>query len=100
MKILSRKGRTLIIALLMLAVVVILGLVFNSSEDEEGYLTAEVLKGNIENSITAVGIIQPSSFVDVGAQLSGQLKRLYYKVGDKVKSGTLLAEIDATVYAA
>lgn len=100
MKIFSKKGRIVIIAVLMFVIALLLGLVFNNGTDENGYLTAEVSRGDIENNITAVGVIQPSSFVDVGAQLSGQLKRLYYKVGDKVKSRTLLAEIDATVYSA
>jgi membrane fusion protein, macrolide-specific efflux system len=38
--------------------------------------------------------------VDVGAQVSGQLKVLHVVVGSAVKKGDLLAEIDATVYAA
>jgi len=49
-------------------------LVFNSNTTEDGYLTKS--RGDIENNITAV-VYSPSSFVDVGAQLSGQLKRLY-----------------------
>jgi membrane fusion protein, macrolide-specific efflux system len=36
----------------------------------------------------------------VGAQVSGQLKKLHVEVGSEVKAGDLLAEIDATVYAA
>src|SRR5690606_24427077 len=46
------------------------------------------------------GILQPRDYVDVGAQVSGQLKTLLVEVGSEVKKGDLLAEIDATVYAA
>lgn len=53
--------------------------------------------GSIENTIAAVGSLQPSEYVDVGAQVSGQLQRLYVDIGDEVEEGQLLAEIDARV---
>jgi len=59
------------------------------------FATAEI--GDIENAVTAAGTLQPSKFVDVGAQVSGQLDTLFVEVGDVVKSGGLVAEIDATV---
>ena len=64
-----------------------------------GYITAVVAKGDIEDSVTALGNLQPKVYVDVGAQATGQLKRLYVKIGDTVKQGQLLAEIDAQVAA-
>ena len=60
-------------------------------------LLVTVDKGDIENAVTAAGNLQPSEFVDVGAQVSGILEKLYVDVGDKVSAGQLLAEIDATV---
>jgi len=41
--------------------------------------------------------LQPKNYVDVGAQVSGQLVKVYFDVGDKVEKGKLLAEIDARV---
>jgi membrane fusion protein, macrolide-specific efflux system len=64
------------------------------------YITADVVKADIENLVTATGILQPHDYVDVGAQVSGQLKKLYVEIGSKVTAGDLLAEIDATVYTA
>ena len=60
-------------------------------------LIANVDIGDIENAVTAAGNLQPYDYVDVGAQVSGQLEKLAVEVGDKVSAGTLLAEIDATV---
>lgn len=60
-------------------------------------LLVTVVTGDIENAVTAAGSLQPGEYVDVGAQVSGQLERLYVAVGDTVKSGDLVAEIDATV---
>jgi len=66
----------------------------------EGVLTAEVRRGDVEDTITALGRLQPREFVDVGAQVSGQLKRIAVAVGDVVREGDLLAEIDPTVLVA
>lgn len=60
-------------------------------------LIATVEVGDIENTITAAGSLQPFEFVDVGAQVSGQLQKLHVDVGDMVEAGQLLAEIDARV---
>jgi membrane fusion protein, macrolide-specific efflux system len=60
--------------------------------------TATVELGDIEDSTTALGNLQPRDYVDVGTQVSGQLKTLNFDIGDTVEKGVLLAEIDPTVY--
>ncbi|MGZ9038090.1 MAG: efflux RND transporter periplasmic adaptor subunit [Burkholderiales bacterium] len=62
------------------------------------YTTAVVQRGDLEDSVTATGILQPRDYVDVGTQVSGQLKKLHVQIGSTVKAGQLLAEIDPTVY--
>ena len=54
----------------------------------------------LEDTVTATGTLQPKEFVDVGTQVSGQLKKLLVAVGDGVKAAQLLAEIDPSVYQA
>jgi len=66
---------------------------------EQEPLLATVRLGSIENTITASGTLKPSNYVDVGAQVSGQLEKLHVEVGDVVEAGQLLAEIDARVQA-
>ncbi len=64
----------------------------------ERVTTAAVQRGDLEDAITATGTLQPRDFVDVGTQVSGQLKVLRVAVGATVKAGDLLAEIDPTVF--
>ncbi|MBI4182789.1 MAG: efflux RND transporter periplasmic adaptor subunit [Proteobacteria bacterium] len=64
------------------------------------YVTASVERTDIEDSVTALGSLQPRDFVDVGTQVSGQLKKVHVEIGATVKAGDLLAEIDPTVYLA
>ncbi|MFJ1573091.1 MULTISPECIES: macrolide transporter subunit MacA [unclassified Pseudomonas] len=61
------------------------------------YITATVERGDIENAVLATGTLQGVKQVDVGAQVSGQLRSLKVKLGDKVSEGQWLAEIDPLV---
>lgn len=45
------------------------------------YDTAPVIRRDLENTVTASGHIEPKAYVDVGAQVSGQLHRLYVAAG-------------------
>ncbi|MDR3088167.1 MAG: efflux RND transporter periplasmic adaptor subunit [Azoarcus sp.] len=57
-----------------------------------------VQRGDIEDLVTATGTLQPRDYVDVGAQVSGQLQKIHVTVGSTVTADDLLAEIDPTVY--
>lgn len=59
--------------------------------------TARVSRADIQLLITATGTVEPRRYVDVGAQVSGQVKRIHVQVGDDVKRGQLLMEIDPDV---
>ncbi|CAN7270613.1 efflux RND transporter periplasmic adaptor subunit [Pararhizobium sp. LjRoot255] len=58
-------------------------------------VTETPLRGDIENSVTATGLLSPIKDVEVGAQVSGQLKSLKVEIGDSVSQGQLIAEIDS-----
>jgi macrolide-specific efflux system membrane fusion protein len=56
--------------------------------------TVKVSQGSLEVTAAATGTFQPLDYVDVGAQLSGQLKSVLVRPGDVVRRGQLVAEID------
>jgi macrolide-specific efflux system membrane fusion protein len=62
--------------------------------------TQAVAMGTVEDTVSAVGTLQPLNYVDVGVQVSGQLRRIFVTYGEKVSQGQLLAEIDPTVFEA
>lgn len=63
----------------------------------EPMMTEQVDRGDIEKVVLATGTLKPSMQVNVGAQVNGQLRKLYVRQGDKVEKGQLLAEIDPTL---
>ena len=58
------------------------------------YATATVSKGDISNSVTATGTIEPVTEVEVGTQVSGIVEHIYVDFNSVVKKGQLLAELD------
>lgn len=96
------KRRTLLFALPLLAAAVAAGggaWWWTGREDEAAkWVTAKATRGDIEDTTTALGTLQPLEYVDVGTQVSGQLRRVYVQVGDQVTQGQPLAEIDPTLY--
>ena len=95
----SKRKRFISVAILLLLAVAG-GYYWFSGQEQEAQdqpLIVTVEIGNIENTVTAAGSLQPFEFVDVGAQVSGQLQKLHIEVGDVVEEGQLLAEIDARV---
>lgn len=58
-------------------------------------ITTEVRKADIEDNVLASGTVEAIKQVAVGARVSGQIKKLYVQLGDQVKQGQLIAEIDA-----
>jgi macrolide-specific efflux system membrane fusion protein len=63
-------------------------------------LVETATRGKVEEVVTALGSLTPLKSVDVGAQVSGQLETLHVQIGDTVKQGQKLAEIEAAVTSA
>jgi macrolide-specific efflux system membrane fusion protein len=62
-----------------------------------GIQIVTVGRGDIEETVTALGRLQPQAQVDVGAQVSGQVTRILVQPGDLVAAGDLLVEIDPQI---
>lgn len=58
-------------------------------------VTAAVTRGDLEQTVLATGTLEPFKLVSVGAQASGQVKKLYVELGDTVKAGDPIADIDS-----
>ncbi len=82
--------------LLTAALLVILALIVLSlqSRPQAAVVTAPARLGDIENAVLATGKLDAIERVNVGAQVSGQVKSLKVKLGDKVTKGQPIADID------
>lgn len=87
------------IILIAVAVVVVVGggiwfFTGSPAKHKVTYATANVSKGDISNSVTATGTIEPVTEVEVGTQVSGIIDKIYVDYNSVVTKGQLIAEMD------
>ncbi|CAM3173653.1 efflux RND transporter periplasmic adaptor subunit [Vibrio rarus] len=70
-----------------------------SSDDSTSYRTESVSIGDISLNVSATGTLAAVNDVVVGAQLSGQVVKVYADFNDSVEQGQLLAKIDPASFA-
>ncbi len=98
----ARRRRRSVIAIILIAVAALCGgatwwWLRSQTNAAQKWITATVTVDDVEDTVTALGNLQPRDYVDVGAQVSGQLMHIDVQVGQTVKTGDLLAEIDPTL---
>ncbi|HVU31819.1 MAG TPA: efflux RND transporter periplasmic adaptor subunit [Opitutaceae bacterium] len=92
----SKRSRgLLLVTLLVLAAGVGVWYYLHSESDKHPeFTTIPVTRGEITQTVTATGDLQPVVTVDIGAQVSGQVQDVLVDFNSKVKSGDVLAQID------
>ena len=64
---------------------------------EERYKVQELEMGDVVQTVSANGTLNPVVLVNVGTQVSGRVKKLYVDFNDEVKAGQVLLELDPAV---
>lgn len=100
MKKFIRKKTILTTAFLCLAAAALyFGFFNNSGEAAPMEARSTVQRMDLEDVVSSLGKLEPATYVDVGAQTSGQLMKIHVELGSVVKKGDLLAEIDPRTHA-
>jgi RND family efflux transporter MFP subunit len=55
---------------------------------------AAVTPGQVEEELTLTGALKPKETVNVTPQTTGRLEKTYFQVGDRVRQGSLVAELE------
>lgn len=88
-------SKIIIIAIGVAIIAAVAWFFFKPKDQAPQYISAEVSKADIEDSVLATGVLEATKMVSVGAQVSGQVKKMYVQLGDQVKQGQLIAQIDS-----
>jgi membrane fusion protein, macrolide-specific efflux system len=87
--------RTWVLSLLVGGILIGVGYQYTMAQQVKTVLTTDVVKrGHIENVVLTNGVLYPSKLVNVGAQVSGLVDKMNVKVGDQIKQGELIAQIN------
>lgn len=87
-------GKWLVIFSVLLAIVAVAYYVLKPKPQAPNHITANVTRMDIENNVMASGKIEAKHTVDIGSQVSGEVTNLYVDIGDVVKKGEIIAQID------
>lgn len=92
----NSKGKKILIisAVVIVAIVLIYFMTGRNKPFEVTYSTAKVEYGDVSNSVTATGTVEPVTEVEVGTQVSGVVSKLYVDYNSVVKKGQVIAELD------
>ncbi|KOA20604.1 multidrug resistance protein MdtA [Clostridium homopropionicum DSM 5847] len=99
-KFLSKKPVKIIIGVLLVAIIGLI--IYNSSYVQKKLSsnsttvqrTANVKKGDIKVTVSGSGAVYYVQSQETVSKVDGIVKKVYFKEGDKVKAGDLLAELD------
>ncbi len=92
-----KRFAKVLLVLIILAGVVAAGWYYfvGQTQAQSAPNTVAVTRGDIETNVLASGVLEASSLVSVGAEVSGTVKAVHVALGDQVKRGDLLIEIDS-----
>ena len=91
------KSKKIIIATVSTIVAIaILWFCFGGKSKSANYVieTAQAVRGDVSEAVTATGTIEPVTQVEVGTQVSGIIDKLYADYNSIVTKGQLIAEMD------
>ncbi|MGN1063722.1 MAG: efflux RND transporter periplasmic adaptor subunit [Alphaproteobacteria bacterium] len=72
------------------------GWIYTHREEDISYIIETVKRQNVQKVVNATGEVRAIELVTVGAQVSGKIEKIYVTIGQQVKEGDLIAEIDST----
>lgn len=94
MKIFKSAPFIAVLVLIMIAASVWAYQTWHKPDDSQRYRTQTLSRGDLSQSVTATGTLNPVRVVSVGTQVSGIVKKLYVDFNDEVKQGQILLELD------
>lgn len=65
--------------------------------EKKNYVTMDITRGNISQTVTATGEIMPVNTVSVGSQVSGTIEEIFVDYNSTVKKGDKLLTIEPSV---
>jgi HlyD family secretion protein len=94
------RGKMVLAIIAVIALFGLGGWAYFRGQNRVEYRTAKVERGDIEATISATGNPNAVVTVQVGSQVSGNIKELHADFNTKVKKGQLVARIDPEIFEA
>lgn len=93
-----RVRQAALISFAAIVLIIALFAVFGGGNNKVEYRTEPVTRGDVQQTVTATGTVNPVTTVLVGTQVSGTIKSLYVDFNSRVKRGQIIAQIDPAFF--
>ena len=82
----------------IVVLIIVLWIIFGvRAKQKKKYITLDITRGDITQTVTATGEIQPVNTVNVGSQVSGTIEKIFVDYNSHVKRGDVLLTIEPSV---
>lgn len=88
------KKRKIIIGIVSAIVIIIIAMAVFSDDNNVEYTTAQVSRGDIVQTVSETGTVKAEEEINLSFLQSGRIASSSVKIGDKVKEGQILVELD------
>ena len=85
---------------LIILIIILVPFIYIKKSNKIEYIKEPVKERTITQIVEATGTIQPVNTVDIGAQVSGMISKIYVDYNSEVTKGQLLAQIDTSLFEA
>lgn len=93
------RNRLILLAVALLLAGLLAWQTLGKKEEGPSYVSAEVQRGDLNEAITANGVLNPISVINVGTQVSGTVQELKADFNDRVTQGQVLLRLDPALFA-
>lgn len=93
------RNRLILLAVALLLAGLLAWQTLSKKEEGPSYVSAEVQRGDLNEAITANGVLNPISVINVGTQVSGTVQELKADFNDRVTQGQILLRLDPALFA-
>lgn len=91
------RRKWLLLIVLIMAAIIIWIVTSVHVKKKKNYITLDITRGDITQTVTATGEIQPVNTVNVGSQVSGTIEDIFVDYNSHVKRGDILLTIEPSV---
>jgi HlyD family secretion protein len=91
------RKKWLVLVLVLLVAIIVWGVISVRAKKKKNYITLDISRGDITQTVTATGEIQPVNTVNVGSQVSGTIENIFVDYNSHVKRGDILLTIEPSV---
>jgi len=90
----KKRTKWILIIIILLAIIGIMAAIFFRPAKKPQYATEAAIRGELKETVSVSGITQSKKVIEIASQSAARAEKIMVKIGDNVKMGETLVELD------